>query len=72
MPILRSKLNCKSESWQKNSNDMSELLSEMNSLLEKAAEGGGEEAVERLRLNHLYFLLGTILLSIDLFDEAQM
>lgn len=50
MPILRSKLNCKSESWQKNSNDMSELLSEMNSLLEKAAEGGGEEAVERLRL----------------------
>jgi acetyl-CoA carboxylase carboxyltransferase component len=49
MQPLISNLDIRSEGFQKNRTDMLEMLDEVDKLLEEVAEGGGEEAMERLR-----------------------
>ena len=49
MPVLNSKLDKKDSVFQQNKNDMLETLDELQALYDEAAEGGGEEAVARLR-----------------------
>ncbi len=49
MPILESKLDLRSEDYQRNRGDMLEMLEVMDGLLEEAGRGGGAEAIERLR-----------------------
>ncbi len=49
MPELESKLDTRSEIYQQNRSDMLEMLDTINELMDEAAEGGGEEAVKRLR-----------------------
>lgn len=48
MPVLESKLDTRDETFQKNKSDMHETLGEIQALLDEAAEGGGEEAMQRL------------------------
>ena len=48
MPILESKVDTRDEVFQRNKADMEETLGEIQSLLDEAAEGGGEEAIARL------------------------
>ncbi len=49
MPVLESKLDTRSDIFQKNRTDMIDMISTIDELLEEAARGGGEEAMERLR-----------------------
>ena len=49
MPVLNSKLDTKNDVFQQNKSDMLETLDELQALYDEAAEGGGEEAVARLR-----------------------
>ena len=49
MPILESKLDLRSEDYQRNRGDMLEMIETMDGLLEEAGRGGGAEAIERLR-----------------------
>ncbi len=49
MPILESKLDAQSDAFQRNRADMLEMLAEVDSLLEEVAQGGGENAIARLR-----------------------
>ncbi|HBK18365.1 MAG TPA: acetyl-CoA carboxylase carboxyltransferase subunit [Gammaproteobacteria bacterium] len=49
MPILESKLDTRADVFQRNREDMLETLSELQALYDEAAEGGGKDAVERLR-----------------------
>ena len=49
MPVLNSKLDKKDSVFQQNKSDMLETLDELQALYDEAAEGGGEEAVARLR-----------------------
>ena len=49
MPVLDSKLDTRSEIFQQNKSDMYEMLGHLDELLEEASQGGGEEAVARLR-----------------------
>ena len=49
MPILNSKLDKKDSVFQQNKSDMLETLDELQGLYDQAAQGGGEEAVSRLR-----------------------
>jgi acetyl-CoA carboxylase carboxyltransferase component len=49
MPELESKLDTRSEIYQQNRSDMLEMLDTINELMDEAAEGGGEEAIKRLR-----------------------
>ena len=49
MPILETKLDTRSEIFQQNLADMNEMLDAINELLAEAAQGGGEEAIARLR-----------------------
>ena len=49
MPVLGSKLDRRSDAYQKNLTDMNEMLELLDSLHEEVAQGGGEEAVKRLR-----------------------
>ena len=49
MPILDSRLDRGSEAFAQNRQEMLEALEEMQALLAEAAQGGGEEAVARLR-----------------------
>ena len=49
MPVLESKLDTRSEQFLQNRADMLKMLEFMESLLEEAARGGGEEALARLR-----------------------
>jgi len=49
MQVVKSKLDVRSEMFAKNREDMLEMLAEIEKLLEEAAEGGGEEAMNRLR-----------------------
>jgi len=49
MPVLESKLDTRSEQFLQNRADMLKMLELMESLLEEAARGGGEEALARLR-----------------------
>jgi acetyl-CoA carboxylase carboxyltransferase component len=46
---LTSNLDTRSEVFQKNRTDMLEMLTEIDGLLEEVAQGGGEEAMQRLR-----------------------
>ena len=48
MPVLESKLDTRSEAFQRNRADMLEALAEIQALLDDAAEGGGAEARARL------------------------
>ncbi|HCG71607.1 MAG TPA: acetyl-CoA carboxylase carboxyltransferase subunit, partial [Gammaproteobacteria bacterium] len=49
MPVLESKLDARAEVFQSNKNDMLDTLSQLQVLYDEAAEGGGEEAVARIR-----------------------
>ena len=49
MPVLDSKLDTRSEVFQQNRSDMLEMLGTIDELLEEASQGGGEEAIARLR-----------------------
>ena len=49
MPVLNSKLDLKDSVFQQNKADMETTLDELQALYDEAAEGGGEEAVARLR-----------------------
>ncbi|MFP6584730.1 MAG: carboxyl transferase domain-containing protein [Candidatus Hydrogenedentota bacterium] len=49
MPVLESKLDTRSDAFQKNLADMNEMLAIIEGLLKEVAEGGGEEAIARLR-----------------------
>ncbi len=49
MPVLESTLDVRSEAYIKNKGDMLEMLQTIDDLLEEAAQGGGTEAVARLR-----------------------
>ena len=46
---LTSNLDTRSEVFQKNRTDMLEMVTEIDGLLEEVAQGGGEEAMQRLR-----------------------
>ena len=48
MPVLESQLDTRDEVFQQNKSDMVETLGEIQALLDEAAEGGGEEARQRL------------------------
>jgi len=49
MQAIKSTLDTRSESYRKNREDMTEMLEYMDELFEEVTEGGGEEAMERLR-----------------------
>ena len=49
MPVLESKLDTRSEVFQQNLSDMHERLSQLQELYDEAAQGGGEEAMARLK-----------------------
>ena len=49
MPVLESSLNIGSDAFKQNRADMLDLLQTVDELLEEAAGGGGEEAMQRLR-----------------------
>ena len=49
MPVLESKLDTRSEIFQQNKSDMLQMLTYIDELLEEASQGGGEEAISRLR-----------------------
>lgn len=49
MALLESKLEVRSEAFAQNRADMQEMLANLESLMDEAAEGGGEEAMARLR-----------------------
>ena len=49
MQTIQTKLDIRSEEFSKNRMDMIEMIDEINELLEQVAEGGGEEAMNRLR-----------------------
>ena len=49
MPVLESKLDTRSEVFKTNKSDMLETLAQLQELYDEAAEGGGEEAVARIR-----------------------
>ncbi len=49
MSVLESRLDTRSEAFQQNRSDMMEMLKTLDDLYAEAAEGGGEEAIKRLR-----------------------
>jgi len=49
MPVLASTLDTRSEQFQQNRSDMMKMLDLVEDLLEEASEGGGAEAIARLR-----------------------
>jgi len=49
MPVLGTKVDTRSEGYQQNRSDMLEMLDTIDKLLDEVAEGGGAEAVKRLR-----------------------
>ena len=49
MAVLESKLDTRSETFQQNKSDMLQMLAYIDELLEEASQGGGEEAIARLR-----------------------
>ena len=49
MPVLESKLDSRSGTYRQNRSDMLEMLCTVDELLDEAAQGGGEEAIKRLR-----------------------
>ncbi|MFL2526659.1 MAG: acyl-CoA carboxylase subunit beta [Candidatus Azotimanducaceae bacterium] len=49
MPVLESKLDTRSEVFQQNLSDMHERLTQLQELYDEAAQGGGEEAIARLK-----------------------
>ena len=49
MPVLDSKLDTRSETYKQNRSDMLDMLGTIDELLEEVAQGGGEEAIKRLR-----------------------
>ncbi|XOV86491.1 MAG: acyl-CoA carboxylase subunit beta [Pseudomonadota bacterium] len=49
MPILDSKIDTRAETFQRNRAEMLEMLAMLEGLLQEASEGGGEEAMTRLR-----------------------
>ena len=49
MPVLESKLDTRSEVFHQNLSDMRERLNQLQELYDEAAQGGGEEAIARLK-----------------------
>ncbi len=49
MPVLESKLDTRSDIFQQNKLDMLKTLDYIDELLDEASQGGGEEAIARLR-----------------------
>ena len=78
MPVLESKLDTRSDAYQGNRADMLEMLGVADALLEEAAQGGGEEAIKRLRramelspeLQGARMLLAHVYAQAGLDDEA--
>ena len=54
MPVLESKLDTRSEVFHQNLSDMRERLNQLQELYDEAAQGGGEEAIARLKSCLLY------------------
>ena len=65
MPILETKLDTRSDTFQQNRSDMLEMLGTIDELLEESAQGGGEEAIKRLRSRGKMPLRERISLLID-------
>ncbi|MFP6596488.1 MAG: carboxyl transferase domain-containing protein, partial [Candidatus Hydrogenedentota bacterium] len=65
MPVLESKLDTRSDAFQQNLSDMNEMLDTIAELLEEVSEGGGEEAVKRLRSREKMPIRERITLTID-------
>jgi len=49
MQTIKSKLDTRTEEYQKNREDMLEMLGKVDELLEEASRGGGEEAIARMK-----------------------
>lgn len=49
MQVVKTKLDTRSALFEKNREDMLDMLAEIEKLLEEVSEGGGEEAMNRLR-----------------------
>jgi acetyl-CoA carboxylase carboxyltransferase component len=65
MQTIKSKLETRSEEFLKNTSDMLEKLDEISGLLEEVAEGGGEEAMNRLRSRDKLPIRERISLALD-------
>lgn len=65
MQIIKSKLDTRSEDYQRNREDMLAKLDEINGLLEEVARGGGEEAMNRLRSRDKLPIRERISLALD-------
>ena len=65
MPQLESKLDVRSEAFAQNRSDMLESLETIDQLQKEAAEGGGEEAMKRLRSRNKLPIRDRISLVLD-------
>ena len=65
MQTIKSKLETRSEEFLKNRSDMLERLDQISELLEEVAEGGGEEAMNRLRSRDKLPIRERISLALD-------
>lgn len=65
MQIIKSKLDTRSEEYQKNREEMLDELEYIEGLHTEAAQGGGEEAMERLRSRNKLPLRKRISLVLD-------
>ena len=65
MSVMESKLDTRSEVFKQNRSDMIEMLETLEELYAEAAEGGGEEAITRLRSRHKMPIRERISLVLD-------
>ena len=65
MPVLESKIDTRSDTYQQNRSEMLEMLGTVEDLLDEAAQGGGEEAIKRLRSREKMPIRERISLLID-------
>ena len=65
MAVLESNLDTRSETYKQNRSEMMEKLSLLDDLYEQAAQGGGEEAMERLRLRNKMAIRDRIAWALD-------
>ena len=65
MPVLESKLDARSETYRRNRADMLEMLATIDGLLKEVAEGGGQEAMDRLRSREKLPIRERISLALD-------
>jgi len=65
MPVLETRLDTRSESFERNRGDMLELIGVLEALQQEAAGGGGEEALARLRSRNKMPIRERVALSLD-------